>query len=1271
MTPRIKKIFVLAFSLLTGLFLLTNIASVNASRSGLGNSLNPVKVGDSGAQDAAICSNLAIVTTTADSGAGSLRDAMTGVCAGGTIIFDQALTSGGPATITLLTALPDISSNMTITGPGSNLLTVERSTAQGTPEFRIFTTNNRNVAISGMKITNGKTPDGVSGTTGGSAQNGGGILQAGGILTLTDVVITGNRTGRGGMATGGSTSFGGDGGFGGGISSSGTLTMTNCVVSDNVTGNGGTGGYGHTGGYGGGIYLGSGSATLTNVIVSGNRTGDGGIGINSGYSGGNSGYGGGIYSAMATLNMTNVNVSNNATGNTTRGDAGLGGGIMIYSGAATLTNSTVSDNLTGSVTVSPGRGGLGGGLANFGTLTVTGSTVSGNATGSSEPSQGTSGGGIFNGFILTAVNSTISGNRIGNGGATFSVGGGGIASSTLTVITNCTVTGNTAPTASAGGIYGTNQTTVSNTIIAGNTAVDSADVKGALKSQGHNLIGVSDGTNGFTNGVSGDQVGTAASPVNALLGPLSNNGGLTRTHLLTPGSPAVNAGDNTLAKDQNDNALATDQRGTGYPRIINTTVDIGAVEVSEGNYAIYATVGTPQSATINTTFATQLQATVTESGAPKSGVSVSFTAPATGAGGTFANGNRSVSVVTDSNGVATAPVFTADGSAGSYNVVASFAPGAPSATFNLTNLKGLAQVNLLNLEQTYIGTQKSVAVTTNPAGLNVAVTYDGSTTPPTNSGSYAVAATINDANYNGQATGTLTINKATATVTLSNLSQTYNGTTRNATATTSPSGLGVNTVYSQNGSSVTFPINVGAYNVTATISNQNYQGSVTDVLVITRGTPTIFWNNPANIIAGTPLGSAQLNASASVPGTFQYDPPAGTLLNIGAAQLSVTFTPNDAANYTTVTKSVQLTVDPVPAPALTLNSSSFSLNEGAGHIALDVIRTGDTSPAVTVNFETTDNAGLTSCNTFNGVASSRCDYAKTIGTLRFAAGETIKTIYVPLVDDSYAEGPENLTIRLSNPGGGASLGSVSATNVTIADNDMVAGVNPIVDVPFFIRQQYIDFLGREPDPQGFAAWQDILNKCVVGDTSCDRIAVSSGFFRSEEFQSRGYFIYRFYTVSLGRTPRYSEFMPDMAKVSGFLDPQQLEANKVAFINEFMSRSEFSGRYATATDPALFVNGLLQTAGLENHPSRDNWVNGLTNGTLTRADVLRGVVESTEAYNKFYNEGFVVMQYFGYLRRDPDILYLEWIKIMNQNGENYRGMITGFLNSSEYATRFGQ
>jgi Metallo-peptidase family M12B Reprolysin-like/Calx-beta domain/Domain of unknown function (DUF4214) len=373
---------------------------------------------------------------------------------------------------------------------------------------------------------------------------------------------------------------------------------------------------------------------------------------------------------------------------------------------------------------------------------------------------------------------------------------------------------------------------------------------------------------------------------------------------------------------------------------------------------------------------------------------------------------------------------------------------------------------------------------------------------------------------------------------------------------------------------------------------------------------------------------------------------------------TVSGTAMSAANYN-IAASVQLT------------ASNYVVNEGAGSAQVLVTRT-DTSGAATVDYATSDAAGLNECNVFNGLGSSRCDYATSIGTLRFAAGESSKTIFIPIVDDGYGEGNETFTITLSNATG-TTLASPSSATITIQDNETVNGANPIDGTDFFIRQQYIDFLGREPDPAGLAGWRNVLNNCgTTVPPPCDRIEVSAGFFRSEEFQSRGYFVYRFYSA-VGRIPLSNEFFPDFAKLSGFLTADQLEANKVAYVNEFMARAEFQNKYAaTFGNPTGYVDALLQTVGLPNHPSRSSWI-GLLNGGNTaqnRATVLRQLVESSEVYNKYYNEAFVIMQYFGYLRRTADASYLAWIQTMNSTNGDYRIMINGFLNSAEYRRRFG-
>ncbi len=143
-------------------------------------------------------------------------------------------------------------------------------------------------------------------------------------------------------------------------------------------------------------------------------------------------------------------------------------------------------------------------------------------------------------------------------------------------------------------------------------------------------------------------------------------------------------------------------------------------------------------------------------------------------------------------------------------------------------------VTLGNLSQTYDGTAKSASATTTPTNLTVNITYNGSANAPTNAGSYTVIGTIADANYQGSATNTLVINKGAGMVTLGNLSQTYDGTAKSVTATTTPTNLTVNITY--NGSA-NAPTNVGSYTVIGTINDANWQGSATNTLVIGNAIP--------------------------------------------------------------------------------------------------------------------------------------------------------------------------------------------------------------------------------------------------------------------------------------------------------------------------------------------------------------------------------------------------------------------------------------------------
>lgn len=239
------------------------------------------------------------------------------------------------------------------------------------------------------------------------------------------------------------------------------------------------------------------------------------------------------------------------------------------------------------------------------------------------------------------------------------------------------------------------------------------------------------------------------------------------------------------------------------------------------------------------------------------------------------------------------------------------------------------------------------------------------------------------------------------------------------------------------------------------------------------------------------------------------------------------------------------------------------------------------------------------------------------------------------------------------------------------------GTNQLItidDIDFFVMQQYIDFLGRFPDSVGFANWNETLNKCPNGgfgefdNPHCDRVHVSAGFYQSHEFQGRGYWAYRFYDAALGRRPLYVEFQPDMIKIGGSQSPEQEAQSKNEYMNAFVQKSEFKNLY-DALNNSGYVNKLEQTAGVTLSNKAD-LIAALDGGQQTRAQVLRNVIESQQVFDKFFNRGFVSMQYFGYLRRDPDTIgFQNWLNTLNADPNNFRHMIFGFIYSTEYRARF--
>ena len=231
--------------------------------------------------------------------------------------------------------------------------------------------------------------------------------------------------------------------------------------------------------------------------------------------------------------------------------------------------------------------------------------------------------------------------------------------------------------------------------------------------------------------------------------------------------------------------------------------------------------------------------------------------------------------------------------------------------------------------------------------------------------------------------------------------------------------------------------------------------------------------------AATTVGSVGFNA-----GSLEFGPDgnlyagstdgAGNLYRIdktnGAATLVGRTGFNNVTGLTLVNSTNTNTIQ--------FSASNYGVGEGEQRAAVTVTRSGDTSASASVNYATSDSAGSQNCNVTNGIASSRCDYISALGTLKFAAGETSKTISILVINDAYIEGPETFNVSLSNPSG-ASLGSQATATVTINDDDSSAGANPIDQAGFFVTEHYYDFLNRLPDTDGLAFWTNEINSAEM------------------------------------------------------------------------------------------------------------------------------------------------------------------------------------------------
>jgi hypothetical protein len=530
--------------------------------------------------------------------------------------------------------------------------------------------------------------------------------------------------------------------------------------------------------------------------------------------------------------------------------------------------------------------------------------------------------------------------------------------------------------------------------------------------------------------------------------------------------------------------------------------------------------------------------------------------------------------------------------------------------------------------------------------------------------------------------------------------------------------------------------NVGSPSAaTGTITNDDTDVSVavSPAAVQEDGATNLVYTFTRNGVTG---GALTVKFSVSGTATFGTDYTQTGAATFGATSGTITFGAGDTTATVTVDPTADTTAEPDETVILTATSgtsynvgspsaatgtitnddavsiqfsaSSYTVGEGDGRVDITVTRAGITSGAASVSFATSDLAGTQNCNVINGAASSRCDYETRITTVQFAAGETSKTISVFIIDDSYLEGTETFNVGLSNPSG-ATLGSPSTATVTITDNEIANGTNPIDTAGFFVRQHYLDFLNREPDTSGFNFWTNEITSCG-SDQACvavKRVNVSAAFFLSIEFQQTGYLVERIYKVSYGDATgpstlgglhqltvpiiRLNELLPDTQEIGrGVIVnqgnwQQQLENNKQAFTLEFVQRSRFTAAFSTSLTPAQFVDKLFVNAGVTpSATDRTTAINEFGSTTTTsdvaaRSRALRDVAENSTLNQQELNQAFVLMQYLGYLRRNPNdppdsdyTGYDFWLTKLNQFNGNFQNaeMVKAFISSSEYRQRFG-
>jgi len=383
------------------------------------------------------------------------------------------------------------------------------------------------------------------------------------------------------------------------------------------------------------------------------------------------------------------------------------------------------------------------------------------------------------------------------------------------------------------------------------------------------------------------------------------------------------------------------------------------------------------------------------------------------------------------------------------------------------------------------------------------------------------------------------------------------------------------------------------------------------------------------------------------------------------------------------------------------SAANYSVSESVGVVNVTITRTGDPVAEILATVVTSD-----------GTAQEGRDYEASQALLTFGKGETTKNFPVLIIDNGYVDSvPRTVNIKINNVRG-AYLGVKSSAVVTITNNDSAGAANPVDDAHAFVQFNYYDFLRRYPDASGWDFWTNEIKNCGTNSACIDnkRVNVSGAFFLSIEFQQTGYLVERFYKVAYGdanassinggphqlKVPilRFDDFIRDMALIGGGLVVNQpgweqlLESNKQLHADTFVRSARFVSQYESTLPADKFVDQLNQNAGnVLSSSERSTAINRFggaqdSSNLTARGLVVRQIAEDLDLVAAEKNRAFVLAQYFGYLRRNPDDPpeanrdysgYDFWLTKLNDFKGDYVAaqMVKAFISSSEYRQRFGQ